>query len=144
MDGFLGVIGAAVVALVGRLSISSRPDRARKAYERTLELYKASKDDPALASAATTLAALLDAQADHVSQLESKAHGRVYDGTTLVVAVAFASIFGYGAWWLWESNDWYWRVLAVPVGGMAVLLVWFGIDTFIKGPAMPKKGSATG
>lgn len=139
VEGLLGTIGAALVALVGRLTVNSRPNRVRKTLADTLPLYNEAKDIPALRETADTLAAVLAAQARHLQELEQKAHSRTFDVTTLVVAFGFAAPFGYGAWWLWVEAGGWWRFLAVASGLLSFLLVWFGFDTFFKGPAEPRK-----
>lgn len=153
MEGLIGTIGAALVALIGRLTVNSRPNRVRKTLADTLPLYKEAKDN-GLTDTADTLAAVLAAQAKHIQELEAAGQARRYDLASLVVGVALGAPFAVGFWWLWFEVGGWWRIVGALSAAMALLLFrlrhrhvpqgWGNAEgEGSRGPASARPGSAT-
>lgn len=137
--GILTAILSAVAAVIGRVSVISRPDRLRRRIESTLKVLNQMSEEPELTEARAQLHELIGEQAGHLRTLERKAMERRYDPSQPVIGTLMAVVFGYGAFQLWEIGHWYGRVGGVVLGAMAPMILYVGIKGFFTPPAEPKK-----
>jgi hypothetical protein len=133
-EGIFAAVVSLLGALLGQARIMSRPDRARKRVQATVELLEALESRPALSEAQGRLLGLIDEQVDYLERVERKVMERRYDPSQLVIGAMFAVPLAYGALQLWELGDWYWKAGAILVWILAAMFVWVGTSGFLKGP----------
>jgi hypothetical protein len=133
-EGWIAGVISVVAALIGQTRLTSRPERLRKRIEATHGLLASLADDSHLQESRERLRSLIAEQIDYLAKIERKSMERRYDPSQLIISALFAVPTFYGGYRLWGMDDWYWRALAILLGLFGLLLVWIGIENFLKPP----------
>lgn len=116
-----------LVAVIGKITFASKPDRIRRSIDANLDLLDRLRDAPETSTAVDHMALHLADETKVLGEAEAKLLHKKFDANVLAVGVLTSFASGALGVFVWRQDTWWGRLVGAAMILVAAVLLWAGL-----------------